>query len=329
MSQWVAITGAAGYIGGQTALRFKDLGYNVLGVDRSWQNALWMQKSVDMIIPGDITSDVFAEHVKSLNCQAVIHIAGTSLVGPSVRDPAPYYQNNVANTALLLKKLSEHGWTGPIVFSSSAAVYGNPSSTRPLLESDIGEPCSPYGWSKWMAEQVLRDTAAAYGHSVVALRYFNACGADHKQRHGQVKGATHIIARIMESFVNGTDFKLNGQDYSTPDGTCVRDYLHVEDIAQAHVDAIGIADRYFQAFNLGTGQGYSNLEIMQAAEQIVGKELNYTVGPRRAGDPAQLIACPDAFIRRSRWVPANSKLDNIIKTGWQWYNSPLYQVSQQ
>lgn len=327
MSGWIAITGVAGYIGGQTALHFHDRGYNILGVDRSWGNAPWMQKSVNVIIPGDFTNDAFAEHVASLKCQAVIHIAGTSLVGPSVRDPAPYYQNNVGSTAMLMQNLHHAGWHGPVVFSSSAAVYGNPETTKPLKEDQAGDPCSPYGWSKWMAEQVLKDSAAAYGHSVVALRYFNACGADAQQRHGQIKGATHIIARVMESLVNDQEFRLNGQDYPTPDGTCVRDYLHVQDIAEAHLQAIDAADRYFQAFNLGTGQGYSNLEIMQAAERITGRGLQSTVGSRRAGDPAVLVADSTAFTQRTGWTADNSSLDSIIQSGWDWYNSNLYRES--
>lgn len=326
--KWVAITGCNGYIGGQTVLKFKDLGYKVIGCDRNHALSPWMREHIDVAIPGDFTSGLFTTAVQSKNPEAVIHIAGTSLVGPSVTDPATYYINNVGNTAKLMKSLAEKGWTKTFIFSSSAATYGNPIDGKMLTEESPTVPISPYGQSKLMAEQVIKDCAKAYGFKTVALRYFNACGADAQVRHGQVKQATHVIARLMESLISGGVFTLNGQDYNTADGTCVRDYLHVEDIARAHVDAMLIAPSFkesFQEFNLGTGRGYSIREIINAVEHITGKTVLVHTGPRREGDPATLVASPQKFKNWAGWRAENSKLENIVRTSWAWYNSRRYQ----
>lgn len=324
--KWVAITGCNGYIGGQTALRFKDLGYKVLGVDRN-ATSPWITEQLDQVIKGDFTNAIFINSLIDKNPSALIHIAGTSLVGPSVTDPAPYYTNNVGNTAKLLSSLAERGWHKTVVFSSSAAVYGEPQ-VNTLTESSPTVPLSPYGHSKLMAEQLLRDCAKGYGFKTVALRYFNACGADSKVRHGQLKQATHVIARIMETIVDKGVFTLNGSDYNTPDGTCVRDYLHVEDIAEAHF----LATKYSESvesgtsieLNLGTGKGVSITEIINSVERITGRTVLVHKGPMRAGDPATLVAYADKAKKTIGWTPANSSIDNIVKTAWTWYNSAEY-----
>jgi UDP-glucose 4-epimerase len=325
MEKWVAITGCNGYIGGQTVLRFKDLGYKVIGVDRN-NTSPWIREKVDSFISGDFINPMFVNMIIDKNPEALIHIAGTSLVGPSVTDPGPYYVNNVGNTARLLTSLAARGWTKTVVFSSSAAVYGDPGETS-LTETSPKLPISPYGQSKLMAEQVLRDCATGYGFKTIALRYFNACGADSNVRHGQLKQATHLIARIMETIVNKGVFTLNGSDYPTPDGTCVRDYLHVEDIANAHY----IATRYAETmtvpsaeFNLGSGQGASIKEIIASVERITGRTVLVHTGPRRDGDPATLVASAQKFKRDAGWKPENSSLDNIVRSAWAWYNSIEY-----
>lgn len=325
MEKWVAITGCNGYIGGQTVLRFKDLGYKVIGVDRN-NTSPWIRDKVDSFISGDFINPMFVNMIIDKNPEALIHIAGTSLVGPSVTDPGPYYVNNVGNTARLLTSLAARGWTKTVVFSSSAAVYGDPGETS-LTETSPKLPISPYGQSKLMAEQVLRDCATGYGFKTIALRYFNACGADSNVRHGQLKQATHLIARIMETIVNKGVFTLNGSDYPTPDGTCVRDYLHVEDIANAHY----IATRYAETmtvpsaeFNLGSGQGASIKEIIASVERITGRTVLVHTGPRRDGDPATLVASAQKFKRDAGWKPENSSLDNIVRSAWAWYNSIEY-----
>lgn len=323
--KWIAITGCNGYIGGQTVLRFKDLGYKIIGVDRN-NTSSWIKQYVDVFVQGDFTNGMFINIVIDKNPSALIHIAGTSLVGPSIKDPSPYYVNNVGNTAKMLGLLAARGWKKTVVFSSSAAVYGNPVKDNWLYETDPKTPMSPYGRSKLMAEQVLKDCVDGYGFKVVSLRYFNACGGDRFVRHGQMKQATHVIARIMETIVNKGVFTLNGSDYNTPDGTCVRDYLHVEDIAEAHYLATLHDDpqiRYVE-YNLGSGRGVSIKEIVSAVERITGRTVLLQTGPRREGDPDKLVACPDKIKKAIGWKAEHSSIDNIIKTAWEWYNSKEY-----
>jgi UDP-glucose 4-epimerase len=325
MEKWVAITGCNGYIGGQTVLRFKDLGYKIIGVDRNMTSP-WIQEQVDIFIPGDFVNPMFVNMIIDKDPVALIHIAGTSLVGPSMTDPSTYYVNNVGSTAKLLGALAERNWTRTVVFSSSAAVYGNPS-VNTLTEESTKLPISPYGQSKLMAEQVLRDCAKAYGFRTVALRYFNACGADSKVRHGQLKQATHIIARVMETIVNNGVFTLNGTDFNTPDGTCVRDYLHVEDIANAHFLAVKYAEAMpvqSSEFNLGSGRGTSIKEVIASIERITGKTVIVHTGGPREGDPATLVASASKFTFSAGWKPDASSIDNIIRSAWNWYNSKEY-----
>lgn len=327
MDKCVAITGCNGYIGGQTVLRFKDLGYHVIGVDRN-TTAPWIRGVVDSFVTGDFTNPMFINLMIDKNPSALIHIAGTSLVGPSMKDPGPYYMNNVGNTARLLSTLASRGWKKTVVFSSSAAVYGDPGNSTSLTEQSDKAPISPYGQSKLMAEQVLRDCAKGYGFKTVALRYFNACGADSKVRHGQLKQATHLIARIMETIVDKGVFTLNGTDYSTTDGTCVRDYLHVEDIANAHylstLYSEGMAPGSSVEYNLGSGQGVSIKEIIASVERITGRMVLTHTGPRREGDPATLVASAYKFKKETGWKTDSSSIDNIVKTAWAWYNSVEY-----
>jgi UDP-glucose 4-epimerase len=326
MDKWIAITGCNGYIGGQTVLRFKDAGYKVVGVDRN-NTAPWISEKVDLFISGDFTNPVFLNCVVGNSAEALVHIAGTSLVGPSMKDPAPYYLNNVGSTARLLGSLAQMGWTKTVIFSGSAAVYGNPIGNISLTEESPKLPISPYGQSKLMAEQVLRDCATGYGFKTISFRYFNACGGDSLARHGQLKKATHLIARIMESIVTKDVFTLNGDDYSTPDGTCVRDYLHVEDIAEAHYLATLFAQTMSTTsveFNLGSGRGISIREIIASVEKITGKTVLTHTGPRREGDPAVLVASSLAVKNSMGWIPEKSDLDNIVRTAWNWYNSVEY-----
>jgi len=324
--KWVAITGCNGYIGGQTALRFKDLGYKVLGVDRN-NTAPWISERLDQVITGDINNAIFINSFIDKNPVALIHIAGTSLVGPSVTDPGPYYFNNVGNTAKMLGTLASRGWKKTVVFSSSAAVYGEPK-TETLSEASPLLPISPYGQSKLMAEQVLRDCANSYGFRTIALRYFNACGADDQVRHGQLKAATHVIARIMETIVNKGVFTLNGTDYPTADGTCVRDYLHVSDIAEAHYLATKFGEGSPKGtsleLNLGSGKGVSIKEIIASVERITGRTVLVHKGPVRPGDPATLVANAARARKTIGWKPEHSSIDNIVKTAWAWYNSEEY-----
>jgi len=315
MSKVILVTGAAGYIGGETMLRLKDAGHTVVGVD-TVACPVNLRAVADRFYQEDFAKSRGLQLLDEFSPWAIIHCAGSSLVGPSLDRPADYYNNNFVKTKSLLDRIRDHRIDTRVIFSSSAACYGEPIMT-PCSEVDPCEPISPYGESKLMIEWMMRSYQRAYGLDFVAFRYFNACGADSQARHGQKAGATHIIARVLESLRDNREFTLNGDDYPTEDGTCVRDYVHVEDIADAHIQA---TDRTTPAgvFNLGTKAGFSNREIISAAERITGRTLKYKVGPKREGDPAILTASSDKWSRATGWQPRHG-LDNIIQHAWQWY----------
>ena len=315
----VVVTGASGYIGGQTLLNLVDQGHEVLGIDSKVPPDHLIKTPGVWWHTGDYATEVAFAGIYQFAPDAIVHCAGTSLVGPSVTNPAIYYENNFVKTKQLLDFLIVNKMTSTrIVFSSSAATYGEPVMT-PCQEIDPAEPISPYGQSKLMIEWMLASYGQAYGIDSVAFRYFNACGADSSARHGQDPGATHIIARVLESIRDQSDqFMLNGKDFATEDGTCVRDYIHVEDLAQAHILAIDPAVPG-GVYNLGTNQGYSNLQILHGAIGITKQDLAYTVGPRRAGDPATLTADASKFMGASGWQSKHG-LEDMITHAWAWYN---------
>lgn len=313
----VVVTGAAGFIGGETLLKLVDAGYDVLAIDRV------MPPGHLIPVPcqwhtGDFAAELGLDAIKLFCPDAIIHCAGTSLVGPSVANPEEYYNNNFVKTKILLDYLiKNHDKRVRFIFSSSAATYGNPIMT-PVQEVDPTEPISPYGQSKLMIDWMLQSYQRAYGLDFVSFRYFNACGADSQGRHGQAPGATHIIARILENVRDGKDFTLYGNDYPTDDGTCVRDYIHVEDLAEAHILAIDPAVKS-DIYNLGTKQGHSNLQVLHTVSTILKKDIAYLSGAQRAGDPAQLTADPTKFMNTSFWQP-KFVLSDIIQHVWAWYN---------
>jgi UDP-glucose 4-epimerase len=313
----VVVTGAAGYIGGETLIKLVDAGHDVLAIDRV------MPPGSLISVPcqwhtGDFASELGIDAIKLFCPDAIVHCAGTSLVGPSVLDPQEYYNNNFVKTKILLDYLvKNHDKQVRFIFSSSAATYGNPIMT-PVQEVDPTEPISPYGQSKLMIDWMLQSYQRAYGLDFVSFRYFNACGADSQGRHGQAPGATHIIARVLESVKNNTDFTLYGTDYPTDDGTCVRDYIHVEDLAEAHILAIDPSVPS-DIYNLGTNAGNSNLAVVQLASQIVGQDIPVLHGPQRAGDPAILTADAGKFMSASGWQP-KFDLEDMIGHAWAWYN---------
>jgi UDP-glucose 4-epimerase len=311
----VIVTGVAGYIGGQIALQVKGAGHTVVGIDcRPLQKH--QAGVVDSFVLADFDSDECYKKLLDVRPDAIIHCAGTSLVGPSITKPSDYYNNNVAKTMHLLNFIMQVMPRTRFIFSSSAAVYGEPIMT-PCHEVDPKEPVSPYGESKLMVEMMLESYRKAYGLDYVAFRYFNACGADIKTRHGQEPGATHIIARVLESLRDDTPFTLYGNNYPTPDGTCVRDYVHVQDIADAHVSAL-YDNLEPGVYNLGTSKGTSNAEIIAAAERITGRRLNVVAGEQRAGDPAVLTAGSDKFGQVYKdWQKYT--LDDMITHAWKWY----------
>jgi UDP-glucose 4-epimerase len=313
----VVVTGAAGYIGGETLLKLTDAGHDVLAIDRV------MPPGHLIPVPcqwhtGDFSAELGLDTIKRFCPDAIIHCAGTSLVGPSIANPEEYYDNNFVKTKTLLDYLiKNHDKQVRFIFSSSAAAYGNPIMT-PVQEVDPTEPISPYGQSKLMIDWMLQSYHRAYSLDYVSFRYFNACGADSQARHGQAPGATHIIARVLESVKDKKDFTLYGTDYATADGTCVRDYIHVEDLALAHIAAV---DQSVPSdiYNLGTKTGTSNLEIIQTASSVTKADIAVLHGPNRAGDPDTLTADPGKFMAVSGWQP-KFNLTDMISHAWKWYN---------
>ena len=311
----VIVTGAAGYIGGEVALKLKDSGHTVVGIDR--RPCPTHISCFDHYVQEDFANKEVLKFIAGAGADAIVHCAGTNLVGPSMTDPQEYYHNNMAKTLRLLDTIIQNTPTTRIIFSSSAAVYGTPIMV-PCSEVDPCEPISPYGETKLAIEWMMRGYNKAYNLDYVAFRYFNACGADSQDRHGQAPGATHIVARLLESVRDGRDFTMYGTDYDTPDGTCIRDYIHVEDLAEAHIAAINPAVKS-DIYNLGTKQGYSNLQVLQAASAVLKKDIAYLHGPKRSGDPAQLVADPTKFMSASSWQPRFG-LTDIIQHVWTWYN---------
>ena len=310
----VIVTGVAGYIGGQIALRLKDAGYTVYGIDRR-ELPKHLQGVCDGFLYQDFASDVALSWIIQKQPGAIIHCAGTSLVGPSMTDPGEYYNNNVAKTLKLLDIVKQSMPRCKFLFSSSAATYGEPMVSA-CYETDSCMPLSPYGESKLMIDMMLESYHRAYGLDYVSFRYFNACGADPQGRHGQEPGATHLIARLLEATRDNGQFKIYGDDYPTDDGTCVRDYVHVDDVAQAHVLAL-----YMRVppgvYNLGSNQGTSVKQVMDCARIVVGKMPSSSVEARREGDPPELIASAakySAFGWRKNYT-----LDDMVRHSWKWY----------
>jgi UDP-glucose 4-epimerase len=310
----VVITGGGGYIGGQTAIYFKEQGWNVTAIDRNPQFD-HLEPYIDNYIHADFAEPTGLSFLHSAD--VVVHCAGSSLVGPSIKDPSAYYENNFIATKRMLDYMVGNKLFPKIIFSSSAAVYGNPLMT-PIREEDPKDPISPYGISKHMVEQLLETYSVAYGINYVGLRYFNAAGADPQGRHGQAKDATHIIAKVMEAIKHNRVFTLNGTALDTEDGTCVRDYVHVADIAKAHFYAQ--EQRVVPGFyNLSTGLGASNLDILHKCCKVSDSKPQAVVeGPMREGDPATLVANNTKFFEVSNWQN-EYHVDDIIEHAWKWY----------
>lgn len=314
LSNSVAVTGAAGFVGGQTMIALKAAGYKVLGIDKI-RLPDHLKPFVDFFMQEDYASSYALDAIFLNQPMAIIHCGGTSLVGPSMKDPSTYYHNNFVKTKTLLDHVVRQQLKSKIIFSSSAAVYGEPKHV-PCMESDVPDPVSPYGESKLMIEMMLKSYSRSYGLNWAAFRYFNVCGADPECRHGQRDSATHIMARVLECIRDDKEFVLNGNDYDTDDGTCIRDYIHVADVAAAHLKALN-TDFVTGVYNVGINHGFSNREIIDAAERITQKRLKITIGPRRPGDPARLQA--DAGQIESQGWQAQNGLDEMISHAWKWY----------
>lgn len=317
----ILVTGGAGYIGSHCCRALDRAGFRPVVYDNlsTGHHSFVTGK----LVVGDIADQaalarVFAEH----DIVAVMHFAASSLVGESVADPQKYYRNNLAGTLSLLDAMREAGCSR-LVFSSTGAVYGNADS-KALPEDYDCAPINPYGASKWMIERVLADYRSAYGLGSFALRYFNASGADPAGGIGELREVeTHLIPRAMMALQGHLeDFAVFGDDYDTPDGTAIRDYIHVTDLAAAHVLALKLLLQGHAGgvLNLGTGNGFSVREILAAIAAETGRDVPHVVKPRRAGDPTYLVADASAARDVLKFRPAHSDLKTIIRTAWAWHN---------
>jgi UDP-glucose-4-epimerase GalE len=318
----VLVTGGAGYIGAHACKALAASGYRPVVYDnlvRGHRRAvLWGPLEEGHIADAARLDEVFGRHRPI----AVMHFAALSEVGQSFADPLAFYANNVSGSLVLAQRAIAHG-VGAFVFSSTCAVYGTPERS-PIGEDAPTQPINPYGRSKLMVETALRDAVAAHELDVVALRYFNAAGASRDAEIGEDhEPETHLIPRVlMAARDQGRIIGVNGTDYPTRDGSCVRDYIHVDDLAEAHVAALdrlleGALDG-FTALNLGTGKGHSVLDIVTAAERITGRRIRTETKPRRAGDAPRLVADPGAAFRVLDWRPRSSDLDTMLSTAWHW-----------
>ncbi len=317
----IAVIGGAGYIGSHTVKYLLEQGENVVVFDNLSNGHREMVQSQATFFKGDLANaDDLATFFSQYEIESIIHFAAFAYVGESVEQPAKYYRNNISNTVNLLDAMLDNG-IDKIVFSSTCATYGNPLEL-PITETHPQQPINPYGRTKWMMEQMLEDYAAAYGWHTVALRYFNAAGADPDGQIGEWhEPETHLIPLVLEAAWGKRDkIAVFGHDFETEDGTCVRDYIHVTDLADAHYRALNYIRTHGGnlRFNLANGEGYSNLQIIQTAARITGRKINYDLTDRRPGDPAILIGSAAQAEQILGWKPSYA-LDAIIETAWNWH----------
>lgn len=318
----VLVCGGAGYIGSHTVYELIERGHSVVVVDSLIKGHKAAVHNDAKIYLGDIRDEDFMDKVfKENNIDAVIDFAAFSLVGESVNEPFKYYENNVYGTLKLLEAMERAG-VKKIVFSSTAATYGEPENDI-IVESDKTIPTNPYGETKLTVEKMLKWADNAYGIKFVALRYFNAAGAHISGKIGEDHSPeTHLIPIILQTALGQREkMFIFGDDYDTPDGTCVRDYIHVTDLADAHIKAL---EKLFKTnesgiYNLGNGKGFSVKEVIEKAKKVTGKDFKVEIEARRNGDPSTLIASSEKAIKELGWKPKFNTLDKIIETAWNWH----------
>ncbi len=317
----VLVAGGAGYIGSHAVKLLIEAGHRVAVVDNLFRGHRQAVHPQAVLYPIDLAQGGSLESVlRDRRIDCVMHFAALAYVGESVAQPLGYYDNNTAGTISLLKAMKRAG-VKRIVFSSTCATYGEPSQV-PLVESMGQSPINPYGWSKWCVERILRDVAAADAEfSFAALRYFNVAGAAADGSLGEDhRPESHLIPSLLLAALGRRDpITVFGADYPTPDGTCIRDYVHVEDLCQAHIRVMAALKPGDQRFyNLGIGRGYSVKEVIEAAQRVTGIEIPLRYGPRRAGDPAILFANAQRIRDELDWQPVYTTLDPIVETAWNW-----------
>jgi len=320
----ILVTGGAGYIGSFTVAALKKAGVIPIvfdSLETGHKEAIPQTK----IYQGNLLNDLAL--LKSVfqkeKPTAVVHFAAYIAMGESVAEPQKYFYNNVVGTLNLLKAMLE-GSVKKIVFSSSAGVYGE-TKEMPISEEAPKNPTNPYGETKLMVEKILSSYAEAYSLDAIALRYFNAAGAALDGSMGQdYVSPTHLITRACEAALGKRKFEIFGNDYPTPDGTAIRDYIHVLDLAEAHVAALKFMEKKkvgFQAFNVGTGKGYSVMEVVNMVKKVSGIDFASPIGPRRPGDAPETVAKVDKIKKELGWKPKYSDLETIIKTAWKWHKN--------
>ncbi len=318
------VLGGAGYIGSHTAVELLDRGHEVVIADNLITGYKQAVPKEAVFYQGDIRDYNFLNNLfKTEKIDAVIHFAAFSLVGESVTNPLKYYENNLYGTKVLLQAMIDNN-VDKIVFSSTAATYGEPENI-PILESDRTYPTNPYGETKLAMEKMMKWSANAYQLRYVSLRYFNACGAHKSGKLGEAHNPeSHLIPLVLQ-VPNGKreSVSIYGTDYDTPDGTCIRDYIHVTDLAEAHILAVEYLMKGGESnvFNLGNGVGYSVREVIETARKVTGHPIPAVEIPRRAGDPARLVASGEKAKTVLGWEPKITSLEDIIRSAWVWHST--------
>lgn len=323
----IAVLGGAGYIGSHTVYELIDRGFDVIVIDNLQTGHREAVHEKARFYEGDIRDAKFLDDVfQKEKIEAVIHFAANSLVGESMTDPLKYYDNNVYGTKVLLESMVKNE-INKIVFSSTAAVYGEPERI-PILESDRTEPTNTYGETKLAMEKMFRWVDKAHGIKYVSLRYFNACGAHVSGKIGEAHSPeTHLIPLVLQVPLGKREcIKIFGEDYATKDGTCVRDYIHVTDLADAHILAVKylIDGNESNVFNLGNGVGFTVKEVIDSARVATKQEIQAQTDVRRAGDPAQLVASSEKAKSILGWKPKFGDLNKIVETAWNWHKNARY-----
>lgn len=317
----ILVVGGAGYIGSHLVKQLKDSNFLPIVLD-NLSSGRKTSTPDTIFYEGDVADTTLIEQIYAMTPFAsVIHLAGFIEVGESIQKPLNYYQNNIASTLALLHVMKKLGVKN-LVFSSSAAIYGNPISNSALQESAPKTPVNPYGKSKWMIEQILADCSLADRMNIIALRFFNVAGGNPMHPHYKRKEiSTHLIPLVLQAAKKKTPITIFGNDYPTPDGTAIRDYIHVMDICDAHILALhalfqNILTQPYSAFNLGTGNGYSVSQVIRVAESITREKITIRIADRRPGDPVSLIADGSLAKKILAWNPHRSELKTIIQDAW-------------
>ncbi len=318
----ILVTGGAGYIGSHVVKELLRQGHQPIIYDNLQTGHRKAVKDA-LFIEGDLADqERLKETFHSYPIEAVMHFAGDCLVGESVKDPLKYFNNNVINSLQLLEFIEENN-IKIFVFSSSAAVYGEPEKI-PITEEHPCIPTNPYGETKWIFEKVLQAFQDLGKLNYIPLRYFNAAGADPEGKLGEDHfPETHLIPLVLKAALNGDSVPIYGTDYNTPDGTCIRDYIHVTDLAQAHILALNKLEKgeISEIYNLGNGNGYSVREVVETARKVTGKKIVSIESSRRPGDPARLVASSEKIRKKLGWVPKYPDLETIIETAWKWHRN--------